>query len=125
MANDDRSMNLDAYKDRIIVGVGALLIGWLVYLTNGYMSLPPIISHDEMIRTVLDRSPYVMDKPLIHDRFERLWAEQQKIDAAQDKLVNELTALRVQVERLIVTLIEQKRYTDKKDEENKGEGFPY
>jgi len=106
----EEGLGFSYYKDRILVGLGGFLIAWMIYLTNGYLSLPTPFTYDQITKIVQDHSPYTRDKALIDNKFERLNAESAKLDIIQVRLVDEIIALRLQVERLIATLAEQQRY---------------
>lgn len=115
MPDENTGMRFGDYKDRILCALGALLIAWMAYLTHGYVSLPHIHSDGEITTIANERSQYAHDKQLINDRFERLWEERQKIDVTQDRLVQELSNLRIQVERLITALTEQQKWMGQRD----------
>src|SRR5687768_693379 len=109
----EEGLGFSYYKDRILVGLGGFLIAWMIYLTNGYLSLPAPFTYDQITKMVQDHSPYTRDKSLIDSKFERLNAESAKLDVIQVRLVDEIIALRLQVERLIVTLGEQQKYLER------------
>ena len=106
----EEGLGFSYYKDRILLGLGGFLVAWMIYLTHGYLSLPAPLTYDQVVRVIQDNSPYTRDKSLIDSKFERLTGESAKLDAIQGRLVDEMIALRLQVERLIATLQEQQRH---------------
>ena|SRR5688572_3975167 len=124
---EEQGLGFSYYKDRILLGLGGFLIAWLIYLTNGYLSLPTIFTYDQIVRIVQDNSPYTRDKALIESKFEHLAGEGVKADVVQGRLVDEIIALRLQVERLIATLAEQQRHIQKQlgtKEDKPGQNSP-
>ena len=108
--SEEQGLGFEYYKDRILLGLGAFLIAWLIYLTNGYLTLPTSFTYHDIAKMVHDNSPYTRDKALIDNKFERLSGESAKLDVIQNRLVDEIIALRLQVERLITTLAEQQKH---------------
>lgn len=109
----EEGLGFSYYKDRILLGLGGFLVAWLIYLTSTILSTPPPMSQEYVLKLLQEHSPYTKDKNLIDNKFERLAGESAKLDVIQARLVDEIIALRLQVERLIATLSEQQKYLER------------
>ena len=96
------AMSLRDYEGRIVLGAGSFIIAWLTFLTVAHLEVPTRQDVQDSIASAIRNSPYVIDQPLITNKFDQLFQADGRALAQNERILEQLQTIKIELERLNV-----------------------